>query len=107
VESTTEVAVQDRNKRAWELRVEGMNFEQIGRSIPRCDGGSGGVTKARAWQIVREEFDRRAAEARFPETVEALYLAARSKSLRPALQSALGRFGGDGSNGGNGGPQGG
>ena len=100
----TQAADPERDARAWALRAQGgLTFEEIAQVLARADGAAGrGVTKARAWQIVREEFRRRAAEAGSPEEIERLFRAARSRSLEPALREALERFNGEGGNGGEG-----
>lgn len=87
--------VRERNAAAWALREKGETLEAIGKRMPRADGLGVGVSKARAWQVVRREFQRRAQEATDAEVVEALFRAVRLRSLTSDRDAAMRRLNGD------------
>lgn len=82
----------ERAARAFEARAAGEKIEAIGEAMPRADGPGVGVTKARAWQVIRAEAERRIREADNPEQVLQVYRRARMKCLEPLMEAALARF---------------
>lgn len=92
-EQWTKERLRLRDAQAWFLRVNDATVEEIATMLQRADRKGGtGLTKARAWQFLHREFERRAAAAETPEEVEALYAQIRLKSMGRYRDEALARL---------------